>query len=33
MQLKRNNGYLTAEERGEMIKKAISMMVEFNDRM
>ena len=31
MELKKNNGDLTSEERGEMIKKAISMMVEFND--
>ncbi len=31
MELKRNNGDLTSEERGEMIKKAIDMMVEFND--
>lgn len=31
MVLKRNSGELTSEERGEMIKKAIDMMVEFND--
>ncbi len=31
MELKKNNWDLTSEERGEMINKAISMMVEFND--
>lgn len=31
MELKRNNGDLTPEEKGEMINRAISLMVEFND--
>ena len=31
MELKRNNGELTSEERSEMTKKAIDMMVEIND--
>ncbi len=31
MELKKNNWDLTSEERGELIKKAIDMMVEFND--